>query len=387
MRSKLIAALIAVAISGTASAQGVDKGCSPTVANPCSGGAKATDSYPTIFGTRPLWEDLFGGGNQEGARPSGQDEARQQRLREAQAANNRGIEFANNGDWANSVTAHAEAVAKDPDDPVMRDNLVRARAGLANVRGLEAYNKGDFAGAVARFQEAESVDSRQDIFRQNLAAAQAALANAQAQLENQRRDKAAAGHMQETIKGFAKTLEAAPTAGGLDFDGNKSGDVSKTADKDKGLGFTTTVAAATKTELVAAPPSGDPNVVDGRVRSGLSKPVEDAIAGAYRDAPPGVSDRVRKGFQAVATNDWKVAKAWFEDALNQDPNNAQLKRLVAAINQPPNPAAAPAPLPGHPRYTLTSLSANASKMSTGEVMDALGDILVDHAFEEATRGK
>ena len=128
--------------------------------------------------------------------------------------------------------------------------------------------------------------------------------------------------------------------------------------------------------------------MDGRnVPSGLAKPVEDAIAGAYRDAPPGVSDRVRKGFQAVATSDWKAAQAWFEDALNHDPNNAQLKRLVAAINQPPNPAAAPAPLPGHPRYTLTSLNANASKMSTGEVMDALGDILVNHAFEEATRGK
>jgi hypothetical protein len=44
-------------------------------------------------------------------------------------------------------------------------------------------------------------------------------------------------------------------------------------------------------------------------------------------------------------------------------------------------------LPGHARYTLTSLNANASKMSTGEVMDALGDILADHVFEEATRGK
>ena len=31
----------------------------------------------------------------------------------------------------------------------------------------------------------------------------------------------------------------------------------------------------------------------------------------------------------MATHDWKLAKAWFEDALNHDPNNAGLKRLVA----------------------------------------------------------
>jgi len=391
MRIKLIAALIAVAISGTAYAQSDPVGvCKDPRGCTDSGGGNSTDSYPTIFGTRPLIEDLQGlfGGQEErkNDQPSAQERARQQRLQDAQAANNRGIAFANNGDWGNSVTAHAEAVAKDPDDPVMRDNLVRARAGLANARGLEAYNSGDFAGAVALFQEAESVDSRQDIFRQNLAAAQAALANAQAQVENQQRDKAAAEHMQKAIQGFAETLKAAPAGGGLDFDGGNAASAPG-AGKSGGLDFGATLATAKAATPVAVPPSGDPNVVDARVPSGLAKPVEDAIAGAYANAPPGVSDRVRKGFQAVASNDWKVAKAWFEDALARDPNNADLKRLIAAIDQPPNPAAAPAPLPGHPRYTLTSLNANASKMSTGEVMDALGDILVDHVFEEATRGK
>jgi hypothetical protein len=86
-------------------------------------------------------------------------------------------------------------------------------------------------------------------------------------------------------------------------------------------------------------PSGDPMVVDARnVPSGLPKALDSAIATAYASAPPGVSDRVRKGFQAVMDRDWKVAKAWFEDALNRDPNNAGLKRLVALTDSSQQPA-------------------------------------------------
>jgi hypothetical protein len=85
-------------------------------------------------------------------------------------------------------------------------------------------------------------------------------------------------------------------------------------------------------------PSSDPMVVDARnVPSGLPKALDNAITNAYASAPPGVSDRVRKGFQAVMERDWKVAKAWFQDALNRDPNNAGLKRLVVltdSLEQP-----------------------------------------------------
>ena len=35
--------------------------------------------------------------------------------------------------------------------------------------------------------------------------------------------------------------------------------------------------------------------------------------------------------------DWKVAKAWFQDALNRDPNNAGLKRLVALSDSSQQP--------------------------------------------------
>ncbi|MCR4346168.1 MAG: hypothetical protein NUV55_03025 [Sulfuricaulis sp.] len=77
------------------------------------------------------------------------------------------------------------------------------------------------------------------------------------------------------------------------------------------------------------PPHTDTSVVDARnVPSGLPKSLDNAIAKAYSNSPPGVSDRVRKGFQAVMVRDWKVAKAWFQDALKRDPNNAGLKRMI-----------------------------------------------------------
>jgi hypothetical protein len=72
----------------------------------------------------------------------------------------------------------------------------------------------------------------------------------------------------------------------------------------------------------------DSMVVDARnVSTGLPKSVDDSIP----HSPSG--DRVRKGFQAVADpywkrHDWKVALAWFRDALNHEPGNPAIKRLV-----------------------------------------------------------
>ena len=107
------------------------------------------------------------------------------------------------------------------------------------------------------------------------------------------------------------------------------------------------IAAAKKynsdlTARVQALESGDPMVVDARnVPSGLWQGMDSAIATAYSDAPPGVSDRVRKGFQAIMDRDWKVAQAWFEDALIRDPDNAGLKRLVALAGSSVQPIPQP----------------------------------------------
>ncbi|MGH9568683.1 MAG: hypothetical protein ACRD4F_03540 [Candidatus Angelobacter sp.] len=73
----------------------------------------------------------------------------------------------------------------------------------------------------------------------------------------------------------------------------------------------------------AEPPLSDSMVVDARhVPSGLPKGVEDEIP----HTPAG--DRVRKGFQAIADHDWKVAMAWFRDAHNHEPGNPGIERLI-----------------------------------------------------------
>jgi len=146
------------------------------------------------------------------------------------------------------------------------------------------------------------------------------------------------------------------------------------------------LTAVNRTAKPESAPGADASVVDARnVPSGLSKSVENAIVSAYSDAAPGVSDRVRKGFQAVMDRDWKVAKAWFEDAFNRDPGNANLKRLVALVGQTPevkkqiprsHQDSAPA------RWTLASLNASASTMSTEQIMKALEDITADNVLAE-----
>lgn len=70
-------------------------------------------------------------------------------------------------------------------------------------------------------------------------------------------------------------------------------------------------------------PNSDPMVVDARnVPTGLPK----SVAAKIPHTPAG--DRVRKGFEAVMDHDWKVAHAWFQDALNHDPGNTGIQRLI-----------------------------------------------------------
>jgi hypothetical protein len=64
------------------------------------------------------------------------------------------------------------------------------------------------------------------------------------------------------------------------------------------------------------------DVGGGKVPTGLPKSVEDSIP----QTPAG--DRVRKALEAIQTHDWKVAAAWFQDALNHQPGDPGLKRLV-----------------------------------------------------------
>lgn len=280
--------------------------------------------------------------------------------------NEKGIEASKKGDYATAASYYEQALKNSPDDAVIKKNLAYA----LNAMGNEAYNKGDYATAASYYEQALKYSDDPTI-KSNLAYVRAAMTAKEKDEKDAadaaRRDKAAADKMQNSIQDFAKTLSAVSASGGLDFDGVNSGGATKDTKSD-GLDFTTVVS----TQPGSALQFGDPMVVDARnVPSGLPTRMDNAISDLYKDAPEGVSDRVRKGFQAVMERDWEAAKVWFQDALNRDPDNAGLKRLVklteydkaAPVIQLPAPSDAellfrpddqPKAQPKTPRYMLGS---------------------------------
>lgn len=283
LRAALWTVILVLSVTATPAKGGSrDMGCSPTLANPCTGGSTNGGGSGGSYNGPNLWNMFKSSG------PSAADIADQQ----ARAANEQGVAAYNRGDWATAIALFKQSLQNYPNDPTYRQNLVNAETNMANQQAKEKAERDE--------------------------------------QERLRRNKTAADNMQRSIQSFAQTLNASPISGGLDFDGRTTG-TSPDANSG-GLDFTSTVAAP------GASASGNPMVVDARnVPSGLPKGLDSAIANAYLSAPPGVSDRVRKGFQAVMERDWKVAKAWFQDALNRDPANAGLKRLVALTDSPQQP--------------------------------------------------
>ena len=216
-----------------------------------------------------------------------------------------------------------------------------------NELGVEAYKRGDWATAIAYFKKSLQSYPNDPTYRQNLINAETNLANQQAkekaereEKERLRQNKVAADNMQQSIQNFAQTLNTSPISGGLDFDGRTAINAPDNGNS-VGLDFTSNVTStvATPGKPASKLPSGNTRVVDARnVPSGMPKGLDSAIENAYLSAPPGVSDRVRKGFQAVMGSDWKVAKAWFQDALRLDPTNVGLKRLAALTDYSKQPA-------------------------------------------------
>ena len=201
---------------------------------------------------------------------------KQQRLDEAYEANEQGVKYFNKQDYANAIAFFQEALNKDPGDKVYQNNLTSAKEQLQFQQQAQLWNQ----------QQAQL-------------------------LIQQNKNKDALVKMQQSVQAFTQTLNTVPSTGGLDFDGNNS------------------TTSANKNGNSSSLQFGDPKIVNVQnVLSGLRKETEDAITGAYKNAPPGVSDMVHKGFQAVTTNDWKVAKAWFQQALLLDPNNKDLKKFI-----------------------------------------------------------
>ena len=299
-------------------AQGRDMGCSPTLASPCSGGSSGGSSYSPPAYTPPA---VY------------QPSPAELQQRQAVALQQQGTAQFRAGKYTEALRLYELSLKLC----VAADDIKNLRGNIGNTHaqlGSLAYKRGDIEQAHRQYELANQYNPAESAISESLKNLKGELAARQQAKLAEQLDKAAAGNMQKAIQGFAQTLNVAPSSGGLDFDGRTAGN-SPGGGNGGGLDFTAVVSTAGPTTPAAASPSGDPRVVDARVPSGLSKPVENAIAGAYANSPPGVSDRVRKGFQAVADRDWKVAKAWFEEALSRDPTNAGLKRLIELSDAAP----------------------------------------------------
>lgn len=156
-----------------------DMGCSPTLANPCTGrssGWSSDDNRGAEEAGRSArrWVDckLFG----KGCPDQNQNESRQSQGLEL---NERGVQAYNRGDWASAAAYFQQALQYSPDDSVIAQNLANARAKLQEVATAQA--------------------------RQNSAAAE---------------------KMRQSIQSLAQSLGAASEKGGLEFDGRNSASAS-----------------------------------------------------------------------------------------------------------------------------------------------------------------
>lgn len=197
-----------------------------------------------------------------------------------------------------------------------------ATAHSQNQQGLDAWKKGDWAAAAGFFEQALQNNPDDQNIKSNLAAAKQ-------KMKEQQDNQTAANNMQKVVSNLSQTFTAAPTAGGLDFDGFGGNQHTGGSDKKAGLDFNSFNAANTANTQQNTRQKGvngnysDTMVVDARnVPSGLPKSVDDAIP----HSPAG--DRMRKGLQAIQDGDWKVALAWFQDARNKEPGNPGIERLV-----------------------------------------------------------
>lgn len=235
--------------------------------------------------------------------PSRTQTTQDKRQDEAYRVDAEGVAAEDKGDWAAAEVLFKKALEITPNDPIILQNL----AGAQNREGIEAHKAGDYTTALSYFKQALANDPGNEHIRGNLAAIEEILAAARREQERRQQDRVNAARMQQDVQNLAQSLTAPasvpPSSGGLDF----------------------MPAGATSSRVATAPALdfGDPMVVDARrVRTGLPK----SVAAEIPDTPAG--DRVRKGFQAITAHDWNVAQAWFRDALNHDPGNPGIQRLI-----------------------------------------------------------
>lgn len=261
------------------------------------------------------------------------------RERQSVALNTQGNEQDRLGHYAEALRLYELALKMTSDENSAR--VIRQNMGNTYSRiGLAAYKSGDIAGALHDYELAAQYNPSQKAYGDSVST----LRN---QIMMKQQEANASAHVKEIVQNLSESIAAAPAASDLDFDGFDRG---KAAVGRAGLDFQSFNAPNPAVDKKVAdarnPPAGtdkapgsvgglnfqsfsspnatvDTNVVDARnVVTGLPKEVEAQIP----QTPSG--NWVRKGFEAIQNHDWNVALACFQDALNRDPNNAGLKRLV-----------------------------------------------------------
>lgn len=188
---------------------------------------------------------------------------------------------------------------------------------------------------------APSRDYEAERRQQEAAAAQAAAEAERQRLADERRRKEAAEKQAafirsrdeavNTLKGSIGNFDGRPNGSNdLGLKGNNDYGL-KSADSDYGLKGSTPPDSGQTRQVVAekklcpAEPNTDTSAVDARCIRRDGAYLTTQVPELARSP---AADRISKGFQAVINHDWPVALAWWQDALNRDPQNATIKRSV-----------------------------------------------------------
>jgi hypothetical protein len=155
-------------------------------------------------------------------------------------------------------------VSKTKEGNIERDSS-GARATALNNAGVQAYDQKDYKTALSYFEQASSINPDGSMIKSNLAAAQSRVAEIQEEQEEQEQhasDKVVVGNMQQSIQSLARSLTTAPSPGGLDFSGGRSG---RNSDQSSGLEFMGSNDAGTSQPIGSGSPgakSGGPSSLE-----------------------------------------------------------------------------------------------------------------------------
>lgn len=137
------------------------------------------------------------------------------------------------------------------------------------------------------------------------------------------------------------------------------------------------VRTAMEAELRRAPAV----INDGGVYAGGPKPLAELNATIPEIANSPQAERARKGLVAASNHDWKVALAWYQDALNHDPGNKALTRAVDLAQWMVNARPVSQPILERPKTSANADdNVNYDTLITAQIYGLLADKLSQTKF-------